>query len=269
MFGRIQMRIDEPDRSPEVLKEGLSRARMPERRGWSELSSTCFRYTNAQRQTLKRRIPSSTRRSPTGGLGSSSLTQSNAFTVGERCSGQLSSAQSDQQSQAMKPQELRFCRLPAAAPLSGDPMSTLRPQEVDLGGWLQFARNRFFRFEQILIALGLSQKLLAFRTRLIFLCRLKFADDDLVQLLDGPMRYGFPAHGLIETLILVLEQSTLVPYFYGCDPCFLRVRSFGITNCSESRFQSPAADIAPGRKIFVARCKECLGKGRIDTLSSQ
>jgi len=38
---------------------------------------------------------------------------------------------------------------------------------------------------------------------------------------------------------------------------------------SESLFQSPATDIAPGRKIFVARCKECLGKGRIDMLSSQ
>jgi hypothetical protein len=101
---------------------------------------------------------------------------------------------------------------------------------VDLGGWLQFGRNRFFRFEQTLIALGLSQKLLAFRPRLIFFCRLKFADDDLVQLFDGPMRYRFPAHGPIETLILVLDQSTLVPYFYGCDQCFLRVRSFGITN---------------------------------------
>ena len=101
---------------------------------------------------------------------------------------------------------------------------------VDLGGWLQFGRNRFFRFEQTLIALGLSQKLLAFRTRSIFFCRLKFADDDLVQLLDGPMRYGFPAHGPTKTLILVLDQSTLVPYFYGCDQCFLRVRSFGITH---------------------------------------
>jgi hypothetical protein len=230
MVGRIQMRIDEPDRSPEVLKEGLSRARMPERRGWSELSSTSFRYTNAQLETLKRRIPSPTRRSPTGGLGSSSLTQSNAFTWGERCSGQLSSAQSGKESQAMKPQELRFCRLPAAASLCGDPMSTARLGRVDLGGWLQFGRKRFFRVEQILIALGLSQKLLAFRTRLIFFCRLKFADDDLVQLFDGPMRYRFPAHGPIETLILVLDQSTLVPYFYGCDQCFLRVRSFGITH---------------------------------------
>ena len=101
---------------------------------------------------------------------------------------------------------------------------------VDLGGWLRSGRNRFFRFEQALIALGLSQKLLAFRTRLIFLCRLKFADDDLVQLFDGPMRYRFPAHGPTKTLILVLDQSTLVPYFYGCDPCFLRVRSFGITH---------------------------------------
>ena len=142
---------------------------------------------------------------------------------------------------------------------------------VDLGGWLQFGRNRFFRFEQILIALGLSQKLLAFRARLIFFCRLKFADDDLVQLLDGPMRYGLPAHGPTKTLILVLDQSALVPYFYGCDQCFLRVRSFGITNglVRSLFFKSPAADIAPGRKIFVARCKECLGKGRIDTPSSQ
>jgi hypothetical protein len=65
---------------------------------------------------------------------------------------------------------------------------------------------------------------------LIFFCRLKLADDDLVQLFDGPMRYGFPAHGPIETLILVLDQSTLVPYFYGCDQCFLRMRSFGITH---------------------------------------
>ena len=81
-----------------------------------------------------------------------------------------------------------------------------------------------------MIALGLSQKLLAFRTRLIFFCRLKFADDDLVQLLDGPMRHGLPAHGLIETLILVLDQSTPVPYFYGFDQCFLRVRSFRITH---------------------------------------
>jgi hypothetical protein len=102
--------------------------------------------------------------------------------------------------------------------------------EVDLGGCLQFGRKRFFRFEQTLIAPGLSQKLLAFRTRLIFFGRLKFSDDDLVQLVDGPMRYGFPAHGPIETLILVLDQSTLVPYFYGFDQCFLRVRSFGITN---------------------------------------
>src|SRR3979411_3051638 len=98
MFERIQMRIDEPDGSSEVFKEGLSRARMPERREWSELSSTSFRYTNAQRQPSKRRIPSSTRRSPTGGLGSSFLTQSNAFTLGERRSGQLSSAQSDEES---------------------------------------------------------------------------------------------------------------------------------------------------------------------------
>src|SRR6267143_6505971 len=82
MFGRIQMRIGEPDGSPEAFKEGLSRARLPERRGWPEFSSTSFRYKNAQRQTSKRRIPSSTRRSPTGGLGSSSLTQSNAFTLG-------------------------------------------------------------------------------------------------------------------------------------------------------------------------------------------
>ena len=81
-----------------------------------------------------------------------------------------------------------------------------------------------------MIALGLSQKLLAFRTRLIFFCRLKFADDDLVQLLDGPMRRGLPAHGSIETLILVVDQSTRVPYFYGFDQCFLRVRSFGITH---------------------------------------
>ncbi len=86
------------------------------------------------------------------------------------------------------------------------------------------------RMPRLLIAPGLSQKLLAFRTRLIFFCRLKFSDDDLVQLVDGPMRYGFPAHGPIETLILVLDQSTLVPYFYGFDQCFLRVRSFGITN---------------------------------------
>ena len=130
----------------------------------------------------------------------------------------------------MKPQELRFYRGAAAAPLRGNPMSSPRLGGVDLGGWLQFGRNRFFRFEQILIALGLSQKLLAFRTRLIFFGRLKFADDDLVQLVDGPMRYGFPAHGPIKTLILVLDQSTLVPYFYWCDQCFLRVRSFGITH---------------------------------------
>jgi hypothetical protein len=83
-----------PTVHPRFLKEGLSRARLPEQRGWSEFSSTSFRYTNAQRQPSKRRIPSPTGRSPTGGLGSSSLTQSNAFTLGERCSGQLSSAQS-------------------------------------------------------------------------------------------------------------------------------------------------------------------------------
>jgi hypothetical protein len=91
-------------------------------------------------------------------------------------------------------------------------------------------RNRFLRFEQTLIALGLSQKLLAFRTRLIFFGRLKFAGDDLVQLVDGPMRYRLPAHGPIKTPILVLDQSTPVPYFYGFDHCFLRVRSFGITH---------------------------------------
>ena len=34
-------------------------------------------------------------------------------------------------------------------------------------------------------------------------------------------------------------------------------------------FQSPAADIASARKIFVVRCKECIGKGRIDTLCAQ
>src|SRR5712664_3460346 len=107
-----------PDCSPEVLKEGLSRARMPERRGWSELSSACFRYTNAQLQTSKRRIPPSTGRSPTGGLGSSFLTEPNAFALGERCSGQLSSAQSDEESDAMKPQELRFYRLLAAGELT-------------------------------------------------------------------------------------------------------------------------------------------------------
>src|SRR5882724_6083058 len=94
MFGRIQMRIDEPDGSSEVFKAGLSRARMPERRGWSELSSTSFRYTNAQPQPSKRRIPSSAGHSRIGGLGSSCLTESNAFTLGERCCGQLSSAQS-------------------------------------------------------------------------------------------------------------------------------------------------------------------------------
>jgi hypothetical protein len=97
-----------PTVHPRLLKEGLSRPRMPERRGWSEFWSTCFRYTNAQRQPSKRRISSSTGRSPTGGLGSSSLTQSNAFTLGERCSGQLSSAQSDQESRAMKPQGFDF-----------------------------------------------------------------------------------------------------------------------------------------------------------------
>ena len=143
---------------------------------------------------------------------------------------------------------------------------------VDLGGWLQFGRNRFFRFEQTLIALGLSQKLLAFRTRLIFFCRLKFADDDLVQLLDGPMRYGLPAHGPTKTLILVLDQSALVPYFYGSDQCFLRVRSFGITHWSVRSLvfnRRPPPLLPPGRKIFAARCKECLGKGRIDTLSSR
>lgn len=125
MFGRIQIRIDEPDGSPGVFKGGLSRARMPERRGWSEFSSAAFRYTNAQRQTSKRRIPSSTGHSPTGGLGSSSLTEPNAFALGERFSGQLSSAQSDEDSDAMKPQELRCYRLLAAAILLKDRMSSL------------------------------------------------------------------------------------------------------------------------------------------------
>jgi hypothetical protein len=107
---------------------------------------------------------------------------------------------------------------------------------------------------------------------LIFFCRLKFADDDLVQLLDGPMRYGLPAHGPTKTLILVLDQSALVPYFYGSDQCFLRVRSFGITHWSVRSLvfnRRPPPLLPPGRKIFAARCKECLGKGRIDTLSSR
>jgi hypothetical protein len=54
----------------------------------------------------------------------------NAFTLGERCSGQLSSAQSDEESWAMKPQEHRFYRLPAAAPLCGGSMSTQRLGEL-------------------------------------------------------------------------------------------------------------------------------------------
>jgi len=112
---------------------------------------------------------------------------------------------------AIDPQELRRSRWMAVA--RSPPCIGTRG--VDLGGWLEFGRNRFFRFEQTLIALGLPQKLLAFRTRLIFFCRLKFAEDDLVQLLDGPMRYGLPAHGPIETLILVLDQSTLVRTFTG------------------------------------------------------
>jgi hypothetical protein len=56
--------------------------------------------------------------------------RTDAFTLGERFSGQLSSAQSDEESWAMKPQQLRFCRLLAAAPLCGDPMSTPRLGEL-------------------------------------------------------------------------------------------------------------------------------------------
>jgi hypothetical protein len=338
-----------PDCSPEVLKEGLSRARMPERRGWSEFSSTSFRYTNAQRQTSKRRIPSSTGRSPTGGLGSSFLTQSNAFYVGRALfrsiefrpigrrelgneaarasilpvSGSRTALRWLNIYPAIDPRRLhRFfvgqhlrrrimppgmisCLLNGMIILLKDRMSRAFSSEVDtgsreenaskqeieprsdsigtekalacrghrlrrsrwmvvarsppcigtrgvdLGGCLQFGRKRFFRFEQTLIAPGLSQKLLAFRARLIFFCRLKFADDDLVQLFDGPMRYGFPAHGPIETLILVLDQSTFVPYFYGCDQCFSRVRSFGITNWLARRMggANGSRECAPDDKL--------------------
>jgi hypothetical protein len=105
---------------------------------------------------------------------------------------------------------------------------------------------------------------------LIFFRRLKFTDDDLVQLFDGPMRYGFPAHGPIETLILVLDQSTLVPYFYGFDPCFLRVRSFGITHWLVRSLFSIAGRRHCSRSQNLRRAmQECLGKGRIDTPSSQ
>src|SRR5450759_879462 len=52
---------------------------------------------------------------------------------------------------------------------------------------LRATRNPFFDFEQILIALSFPQKFLAFRSRLIFFCRLKFSDNGLFQFVDGPM----------------------------------------------------------------------------------
>jgi hypothetical protein len=41
-------------------------------------------------------------------------------------------------------------------------------------GWLQASRNPFFCFEQALVALCFSPKILAFRSRLMFFCRLNF-----------------------------------------------------------------------------------------------
>jgi hypothetical protein len=98
---------------------------------------------------------------------------------------------------------------------------------------------------------------------LIFFCRLKFADDDLVQLLDGPMRYRFPAHGPTKTLILVLDQSTLVPYFYGFDPCFLRVRSFGITHwlVRSPVFNRRPPTLLPVAKSLSRDARNVLAKG--------
>jgi DnaJ-class molecular chaperone len=37
--------------------------------------------------------------------------------------------------------------------------------------------------------------------------------------------------------------------------------------CNGTGFPAVAQPEKPGRKIFPARCQQCLGKGRIDTLS--
>jgi hypothetical protein len=50
-----------------------------------------------------------------------------------------------------------------------------------------------FCFEEGLIPPSFLQKLLAFRSRLIFFCRLNFSGDRLIQFIDGPLRYWLPA----------------------------------------------------------------------------
>jgi hypothetical protein len=82
-------------------------------------------------------------------------------------------------------------------------------------GWLQATRNPFFCFEQALIALSFSQKFLAFRSRFIFSSCLNFSGDRLIQFIDGPMRYWFPAH---TGFLAVADQN---PSFTGC-PTFIR-----------------------------------------------
>jgi hypothetical protein len=88
-------------------------------------------------------------------------------------------------------------------------------QREFLCGWLQATRNPFFCFEQALIAFSFSQKFLAFRSRLIFFRRLNFSGDRLIQFIERPMRYWFPAHA---GFLAVADQN---PSFTGC-PTFTR-----------------------------------------------
>ena len=88
-------------------------------------------------------------------------------------------------------------------------------QKGKLCGWLQASRNPFFCFEQALVALSFSQKFLAFPSRLMFFRRLNFSGDRLIQFIDSPMRYWFPAH---VGFLAVADHN---PSFTGC-PTFTR-----------------------------------------------
>jgi hypothetical protein len=67
-----------------------------------------------------------------------------------------------------------------------------------------------FCFEQGLIPLCFPQKFLAFRSRLIFFCRLNFSGDRLIQFIDGPLRTGFL---LMRPFLAVADQNSS---FTGC-----------------------------------------------------
>jgi hypothetical protein len=80
---------------------------------------------------------------------------------------------------------------------------------------VQATRNPFFCFEQALVALSFSQKFLAFRARLIFFRRLNFSGDRLIQFIDGPMRYWFPAHAAFSPWRIKILGSPAAPHSPG------------------------------------------------------